>query len=53
MANLDKYKDAARKFELKEQWSKAIEVLVKAVEEFEKSPENDADMALYNRVGPK
>ncbi len=33
-ANLEKYKDAARKFELKEQWPKAIEVLVKAVEEF-------------------
>src|SRR4051812_11835349 len=37
MANLEKYKEAARKHELKEQWSKAIEVLVKAVEEFEKN----------------
>ncbi len=50
-ANLEKYKDAARKHELKEQWPKAIELLVKAIEEFEKSPDNDADLALYNRVG--
>jgi tetratricopeptide (TPR) repeat protein len=51
MANLDKYKDAARKYELKEQWPKAIEVLVKGIEEYEKSPDNEADLALYNRVG--
>ncbi len=50
-ANLEKYKDAASKFELKEQWPKAIEVLVKAVEEFEKAPDNESDLALYNRVG--
>lgn len=51
MANLDKYKEAARKFEQKEQWPKAIEALVKAIEEFEKSPENDSELALYNKVG--
>lgn len=51
MANLEKYKEAARKFEQKEQWPKAIEALVKAIEEFEKSPENDSELALYNRVG--
>jgi tetratricopeptide (TPR) repeat protein len=51
MANLDRYKEAARKFELKEQWPKAIEQLVKAIEEYEKSPESETDLALYNRVG--
>jgi tetratricopeptide (TPR) repeat protein len=51
MANLEKYKEAARKHELKENWSKAIDVLVKAIEEFEKSPDNEADLALYNKVG--
>ncbi|MFI5281060.1 MAG: tetratricopeptide repeat protein, partial [Gemmatimonadales bacterium] len=51
MANLDKYKEAARKHELASQWPKAIEMLVKAVEEFEKAPDNDADLALYNRLG--
>jgi tetratricopeptide (TPR) repeat protein len=51
MSNLDKFKEAARKFEQKEQWAKAIEQLVKAIEAFEKSPESDAELALYNRVG--
>jgi len=51
MANIDKYKDLARKFELKEQWSKAIEPLLKAIEVMEKSPEDNPDLTLYNRVG--
>ncbi len=51
MANIEKYKEQARKFELKEQWAKALDPLIKAIEEFEASPENDADLALYNRVG--
>ena len=51
MANLEKYKDAARKHELKENWPKAIEVLVRAIEEFEKSPDNEADLVLFNKVG--
>jgi tetratricopeptide (TPR) repeat protein len=51
MANLEKYKDAARKFELKSDWPHAIEALVKAIDEFEKAPDNDADLALYNRLG--
>jgi tetratricopeptide (TPR) repeat protein len=50
MANIEKLKEQARKFELKEQWSKAIEPLVRAIEEFEKSPDDDAELALYNRV---
>jgi tetratricopeptide (TPR) repeat protein len=51
MANLDKFKETARKHELKSEWPKAIEALVKAIEEFEKAPDNDADLALYNRLG--
>ena len=51
MANLEKYKDAARKHELKSEWPKAIEQLVKAIDEFEKAPDNDAELALYNRLG--
>ena len=51
MANLDKFKEAGRKFEQKEQWSKAIEQYLKAVEAMEKSPEDDTDLSLYNRVG--
>ncbi len=51
MANIEKYKDLARKFELKEQWSKAIEPLLKAIEVMEKSPEDNPDLTLYNRVG--
>ena len=37
MANLDKLKELSRKFELKEQWAKAIEPLVKAIEEFDRA----------------
>jgi len=51
MANLDKYKEQARKLEQKEQWSKAIEQYAKAIETMEKSPEDDTDLSLYNRVG--
>jgi len=51
MANLDKFKDQARKFEQKEQWPKAIEQLLKAIEVMEKSPEDNPDLSLYNRVG--
>ncbi len=51
MANLDKYKDAARKFEQKEQWSKAVEQLLKAIGAMEKSPEDETDLSLYNRAG--
>ena len=51
MANLDKFKEQARKLEQKEQWSKAIEQYLKAIEAMEKSPEDDTDLSLYNRVG--
>lgn len=52
MANIEKYKEQARKYEQKEQWAKALEPLVKAIEEFEATPDaSDAELALYNRVG--
>jgi tetratricopeptide (TPR) repeat protein len=51
MSNLEKLKEQARKFEAKEQWAKAIEPLVKAIELYEKSPDNEADLVLYNKVG--
>ena len=51
MANIEKYKEQARKLELKEQWAKALEPLLKAVEAMEQSPEDDSDLSLYNRVG--
>ncbi len=51
MANLEKYKERARKFEAKEQWAKAIEEYVKSIEEMEAAPESDADLSIYNRVG--
>lgn len=52
MSNLDKFKDQARKFELKGQWQKAIDQLTKAIDTFEATPEgDDAELVLYNRVG--
>jgi len=51
MANLEKYKERARKFEAKEQWAKAIEEYVKSIEEMEAAPDADADLSIYNRVG--
>ncbi|MEK6610499.1 MAG: tetratricopeptide repeat protein [Gemmatimonadota bacterium] len=52
MSTLDKFKDQARKFELKGQWQKAIDQLTKAIETFEATPEgDDAELVLYNRVG--
>jgi tetratricopeptide (TPR) repeat protein len=52
MANLEKFKEKARKFEAKEQWAKAIEEYVKAIETMEAASEiPDAELTLYNRVG--
>lgn len=48
---LDKLKDTARKLEQKEDWRRAIEVYLKAVEEFESGREPVPDLTLYNRVG--
>lgn len=49
--NLEKLKDTARKFEQKEDWRRAIEVYLKAIQEFEAGRESTPDLSLYNRVG--
>ena len=50
--NLDKLKEAARKFEQREEWRRAIEVYLQAIREAEDSGgEGTQDPALYNRVG--
>ncbi|HXE57135.1 MAG TPA: tetratricopeptide repeat protein [Gemmatimonadales bacterium] len=49
--NLDKLKDAARKFEQKEDWRRAIEVYRKAIQEFESGQDPVPDVSIYNRVG--
>ena len=51
MANLEKYKDRARKFEAKEQWAKAIEEYVGLIQEMEAAPDAEADLTIFNRVG--
>ncbi|HEV8124702.1 MAG TPA: tetratricopeptide repeat protein [Gemmatimonadales bacterium] len=49
--NLEKLKDAARKFEQKEDWRRAIEVYQKAIVEFESGQDPNPDLSIYNRVG--
>ena len=50
--NLDKLKEAARKFEQREEWRRAIDVYLKAIREAEDGGgEGTQDPALYNRVG--
>lgn len=49
--NLEKLKDTARKFEQKEEWRRAIDVYLKAIQEFESGHESSPDLSLYNRVG--
>ena len=50
--NLDKLKEAARKFEQREEWRRAIDVYLKAIREAEDAGgEGTQDPALYNRVG--
>ena len=49
--NLEKLKDSARKFEQKEDWRKAIEVYLKAIQQIESGVETSPDLSLYNRVG--
>ena len=49
--NFEKLKDAARKYEQKEDWRRAIEVYQKAIQEFESGNDPGADLAIYNRVG--
>jgi tetratricopeptide (TPR) repeat protein len=49
--NLDKVKEAARKFEQKEDWRRAIEVYQKAIQEFETGADPTPDVSVYNKVG--
>src|SRR5512132_242514 len=49
--NLEKLKDTARKLEQKEDWRKAIEVYLKAIQQIESGAETSPDLSLYNRVG--
>ena len=49
--NLEKLKDTARKLEQKEDWRKAIEVYLKAIQHAESGVETTPDLSLYNRVG--
>jgi tetratricopeptide (TPR) repeat protein len=43
--------DTARKFEQKEDWRRAIEVYLKAIQQIESGQESSPDLSLYNRVG--
>ncbi|MGH7508279.1 MAG: tetratricopeptide repeat protein [Gemmatimonadales bacterium] len=49
--NLEKLKDTARKLEQKEDWRKAIELYLKAIQQVESGHDTAPDLALYNRVG--
>lgn len=49
--NLDKLKDTARKYEQKEDWRRAIDVYLKAIQEFESGKDLHPDLSIYNRVG--
>ena len=49
--NLNKLKEAARKYEQREEWRRAIDVYLQAIKEAEESGEGSQDPALYNRVG--
>jgi tetratricopeptide (TPR) repeat protein len=49
--NFEKLKDAARKFEQKEDWRRAIEVYLRAIQEFEAGNDPAPDLSIYNRVG--
>lgn len=49
--NFEKLKDAARKYEQKEEWRRAIEVYLQAIREFEAGHDPVPDLAIYNRVG--
>ncbi len=49
--SLEKLKDSARKFEQKEDWRKAIEVYLRAIQQIESGKDATPDLSLYNRVG--
>lgn len=49
--NLEKLKETARKFEQKEEWRKAIDVYLKAIQHVEDGGETSPDLSVYNRTG--
>ena len=49
--NFEKLKETARKYEQKEDWRRAIEVYLKAIQEFESGHDPIPDLAIYNRIG--
>src|SRR5690349_8023419 len=49
--NLEKIKDAARKYEAAQDWRKAIEVYQKAIQEYESGADPSPDVGVYNKVG--
>ncbi|HET9275260.1 MAG TPA: tetratricopeptide repeat protein, partial [Gemmatimonadales bacterium] len=49
--NLNKLKEAARKYEQREEWRRAIDVYLQAIREAEDAGEGAQDPGLYNRVG--
>jgi len=49
--NLEKLKLVARQHEGREEWRKAIDVYLKAIEAFESGEAPVPDLSLYNRVG--
>ena len=44
--SLEKLKDSARKFEQKEDWRKAIEVYLKAIQQIESGKDATPDLSL-------
>lgn len=49
--NLEKIKEAARRFEQKEDWRRAIEVYQRALDEARVEREQSVDPSVFNRVG--
>ena len=49
--NVNKLKDKARKFELKDQPEKAIGVYLQVIDGLEGSPDIDSELNLYNKIG--
>lgn len=51
MADITRLKNKARREEQRENWSRAIDLYMKALEQSEASGDFGADLSLYNRIG--
>ena len=49
--NLEKLKDTARKYEQKEDWRRAIDAYLQAIQAAESGRDPAPDLSLYNRIG--